>query len=71
MLGLFSTATPSHPRASPGWRGCALGFASLVGLPEVLFAVLWARVLIGEAMTAVQALGAAVVLAGLILARPR
>ena len=47
------------------------GFASLVGLSEVLFAVLWARVLIGEAMTAVQALGAAVVLAGLILARPR
>ena len=47
------------------------GFASLVGLSEVLFAVLWAWLLIGEAMTPLQALGGAVVLAGLALARPR
>ncbi len=44
-------------------------FASLVGLAEVLFAVLWAWLLVAEAMTPVQALGAAVVLAGLALAR--
>ncbi len=44
-------------------------FASLVGLSEVLFAVLWAWLLVGEAMTAVQAVGGAVVLVGLALAR--
>jgi drug/metabolite transporter (DMT)-like permease len=44
-------------------------FASLVGLFEVLFAVLSAWVLLGEAVTALQAVGGAVVLAGLALAR--
>lgn len=44
-------------------------FASLVGLSEVMFAVLAAWVLLGEAMTAVQAVGGAVVLVGLALAR--
>lgn len=44
-------------------------FASLVGLSEVMFAVLAAWVLVGEAMTAMQASGAAVVLVGLALAR--
>jgi drug/metabolite transporter (DMT)-like permease len=44
-------------------------FASLVGLAEVLFAVLTAWALLGEAMTPVQAIGGAVVLAGLALAR--
>ena len=44
-------------------------FASLVGLAEVLFAVLAAWVLLGEAMTPIQAVGGAVVLAGLALAR--
>jgi drug/metabolite transporter (DMT)-like permease len=44
-------------------------FASLVGLAEVLFAVLAAWVLLGEAITPVQAIGGAVVLAGLALAR--
>jgi drug/metabolite transporter (DMT)-like permease len=44
-------------------------FASLVGLAEVMFAVLTAWALLGEALTPVQALGAAVVLAGLVLAR--
>ncbi|MDT7755162.1 MAG: hypothetical protein QOH27_1060 [Mycobacterium sp.] len=44
-------------------------FASLVGLAEVLFAVLAAWALLGEAMTPVQAIGGAVVLAGLALAR--
>ena len=45
------------------------GFASLVGLAEVMFAVLAAWALLGEALAAPQAIGAAVVLGGLILAR--
>jgi drug/metabolite transporter (DMT)-like permease len=44
-------------------------FASLVGLSEVLFAVLIAWAVLGEAMTVVQAIGGIVVLAGLALAR--
>jgi drug/metabolite transporter (DMT)-like permease len=44
-------------------------FASLVGLAEVLFAVLTAWAVLGEAMTATQAVGGAVVLVGLALAR--
>jgi drug/metabolite transporter (DMT)-like permease len=44
-------------------------FASLVGLSEVMFAVIAAWVLLGEAMTAVQAVGGAIVLFGLALAR--
>jgi drug/metabolite transporter (DMT)-like permease len=44
-------------------------FASLVGLAEVLFAVLTAWALLGEAMTLVQAIGGLVVLVGLVLAR--
>lgn len=44
-------------------------FASLVGLSEVLFAVLAAWVLVGEAVTPTQAVGGAVVLLGLALAR--
>ncbi|MHA3023487.1 EamA family transporter [Mycobacterium sp. BMJ-28] len=44
-------------------------FASLVGLAEVLFAVLLAWAFVGEAVTATQAVGGAVVLLGLTLAR--
>lgn len=44
-------------------------FASLVGLAEVLFAVLAAWALLGEALTPAQAVGAVVVLGGLVLAR--
>lgn len=44
-------------------------FASLVGLAEVLFAVLLAWALLGEAMTVLQAIGGLVVLTGLALAR--
>ncbi|MCH9710491.1 MAG: EamA family transporter [Actinomycetia bacterium] len=44
-------------------------FASLVGLSEVLFAVLAAWVLVGEAVTLTQALGGAIVLIGLAVAR--
>lgn len=44
-------------------------FASLVGLSEVLFAVLAAWLMLGEAITFTQAVGGAVVLLGLALAR--
>ena len=44
-------------------------FASLVGLSEVMFAVLSAWALLGEAITGIQLVGGAVVLAGLALAR--
>jgi drug/metabolite transporter (DMT)-like permease len=44
-------------------------FASLVGLAEVMFAVLAAWALLGEALTPIQAVGGAVVLGGLVIAR--
>jgi len=44
-------------------------FASLVGLCEVMFAVLAAWVLLGEAVTPAQAIGGVVVLVGIALAR--
>ncbi len=44
-------------------------FASLVGLAEVLFAVLAAWLLLNERMTIIQVVGGAVVLVGLGLAR--
>lgn len=44
-------------------------FASLVGLSEVLFAVLAAWALLGESITLTQTVGGAVVLLGLALAR--
>lgn len=44
-------------------------FASLVGLAEVLFAVVAAWALLGEAITPIQAIGGLVVLGGLALAR--
>lgn len=44
-------------------------FASLVGLSEVMFAVLTAWMLLGEAIAPLQALGGAIVLIGLGLAR--
>jgi drug/metabolite transporter (DMT)-like permease len=44
-------------------------FASLVGLSEVMFAVLAAWALLGEAISPTQAIGGVVVLVGLTLAR--
>ena len=44
-------------------------FASLVGLSEVMFAVLAAWVLLGESISVTQGIGGAVVLIGLALAR--
>lgn len=68
VLGVISTAIAYTFGISAVVR-LRPGFASLVGLAEVLFAVLWAWLLIGEAMSTVQAIGGAVVLAGLTLAR--
>ncbi|CAJ1585178.1 EamA family transporter [[Mycobacterium] wendilense] len=68
VLGVLSTAVAY----TLGIKAVALlrpSFASLVGLSEVLAAVLWAWLLVGEAITVTQAVGGAVVLAGLALAR--
>ena len=68
VLGVISTAI-AYTLGIGGMARLRPSFASLVGLSEVLFAVLWAWLLIGEAMTPLQAIGGAVVLAGLALAR--
>ncbi|CAJ1508139.1 EamA family transporter [[Mycobacterium] burgundiense] len=69
VLGVLSTAVAY----TLGIKAVSLlqpSFAALVGLSEVLAAVLWAALLVGEALTVPQAIGGAVVLAGLALARP-
>ena len=68
VLGVISTAI-AYTLGIGGVARLRPGFASLMGLSEVLFAVLWAWLLIGEAITPLQAIGGAVVLAGLALAR--
>lgn len=68
VLGIVPTAI-AYTLGISGVARLRPSFASLVGLSEVLFAVLWAWLLVGEAVTAAQAVGGAVVLAGLALAR--
>lgn len=67
-LGLIPTAI-AYTLGIMGISRLRPRFASLVGLSEVMFAVLSAWVLLGEAITPVQAVGGAVVLVGLALAR--
>lgn len=67
-LGLIPTAI-AYTLGILGIARLKPRFASLVGLSEVMFAVLIAWIMLGEAMTLVQALGGAVVLVGLALAR--
>ncbi len=67
-LGLIPTAI-AYTLGIMGIARLRPRFASLVGLSEVLFAVLAAWMLLGEAITAIQAIGGAVVLLGLALAR--
>jgi drug/metabolite transporter (DMT)-like permease len=67
-LGLIPTAI-AYTLGIMGIARLKPRFASLVGLSEVMFAVLAAWVLVGEAITPTQALGGAVVLLGLALAR--
>jgi drug/metabolite transporter (DMT)-like permease len=67
-LGLIPTAI-AYTLGIMGIARLRPRFASLVGLSEVLFAVLAAWVLLGEAITPTQAVGGVVVLVGLALAR--
>ena len=68
MLAVIATAV-AYTLGISGVARLRPSFASLVGLGEVLFAVLSAWVLLGEAVTARQAVGGMVVLLGLALAR--
>jgi drug/metabolite transporter (DMT)-like permease len=67
-LGLIPTAL-AYTLGIIGIARLKPRFASLVGLSEVMFAVLIAWIMVGEAMTGIQAVGGAVVLLGLALAR--
>lgn len=67
VLGVVSTAA-AYALGISGVARLRPSYASLVGLGEVLSAALWAWLLVGESITATQALGGAVVLAGLALA---
>ena len=67
-LGVVATAV-AYTLGIMGISWLRPRFASLVGLSEVMFAVLAAWVLLGEAMTTIQAVGGVIVLAGLALAR--
>lgn len=68
LLGVVATAV-AYLLGISGVARLRPSFASLVGLAEVLFAVLAAWLLLGERFTATQAVGGAVVLLGLTLAR--
>jgi len=68
LLGVISTAI-AYTLGISGVARLRPSFASLVGLAEVLFAVLAAWMLLDERLTAIQIVGGAVVLAGLALAR--
>jgi len=67
-LGVITTAI-AYTLGIMGISRLRPRFASLVGLSEVLFAVLAAWLLLDQAITVTQAVGGAVVLAGLALAR--
>ena len=67
-LGVITTAM-AYTLGIMGIARLRPRFASLVGLSEVMFAVLAAWLLLGQAITTTQAIGGAVVLAGLALAR--
>ena len=68
LLGVISTAI-AYTLGISGVARLRPSFASLVGLGEVLFAVLMAWLLLGEGVSATQAVGGIVVLMGLVLAR--
>ena len=67
MLGVVSTAI-AYTLGISGVARLRPSYASLMGLGEVLCAVVIARLLLGEAITPAQAIGGAVVLLGLALA---
>ncbi|WP_328351786.1 EamA family transporter [Mycobacterium sp. NBC_00419] len=68
MLSVVATAI-AYTLGISGVARLRPSFASLVGLGEVLFAVLCAWVLLGESVTVTQGVGGVVVLLGLALAR--
>ena len=68
LLGVVPTAV-AYTLGISGVARLRPSFASLVGLSEVLFAVLAACLLLGERIGAAQAVGGVVVLLGLTLAR--
>lgn len=68
LLGVIATAI-AYTLGISGVARLRPSFASLVGLAEVLFAVLAAWLLLGEGVSAVQAAGGIIVLMGLALAR--
>jgi len=67
-LGVVSTAI-AHTLGICGVARLRPGFASLVGLGEVVFALVSAWVLLGQSISTMQAVGGAVVLLGLAPAR--
>lgn len=67
VLGVVSTAMAYALGISAVAR-LRPSYASLVGLGEVLSAVVWAWLLVGEAISPTQAVGGAIVLIGLALA---
>lgn len=68
LLGVISTAV-AYTLGISGVARLRPSFASLMGLAEVLFAVLAAWLLLDERLTPIQIVGGAVVLVGLALAR--
>ncbi|MCB0934160.1 MAG: EamA family transporter [Mycobacterium sp.] len=68
LLGIVATAV-AYTLGISGVARLRPSFASLMGLGEVLCAVLSAWLLLGEKISTTQAIGGAVVLAGLALAR--
>jgi drug/metabolite transporter (DMT)-like permease len=68
LLGVITTAI-AYTLGIMGIARLRPRFASLLGLSEVMFAVLAAWLLLGQAITLMQAVGGAVVLVGLALAR--
>ena len=68
LLGVVPTAV-AYTLGISGVARLRPSFASLVGLSEVMFAVLSACLLLGERVGPAQAIGGAVVLLGLALAR--
>ncbi len=68
LLGVVATAI-AYTLGISGVARLRPSFASLVGLAEVLFAVLAAWLLLGEAISATQAVGGIIVLMGLAIAR--
>jgi len=70
MLGLilFSTVL-SYVTGIMAARRLGSKVASFVSLTEVLFAVLWAWLLLGELPAAIQLLGGALIVAGVVLVR--